>query len=289
MKVLILGAGGMLGSELARQLQNEQLYAWDREELDVTNAASVKQKITELKPDLIFNCVAYNAVDKAEEDQNEVKKAELLNSDAVGFIAAAAQAIGAVLVHYSSGYVFDGENAQGYAEDAKPNPQSFYGRTKLAGEQQAEKCQKHYIVRLNLLFGKPGTSPETKKSFPEVVSNLVERGKKEMDFISDEVSTPTYAPDLAAASIKLVKEKYPYGIYHLPNDGTASWFDYANEIIKIKPADVKLNGVTTAEFLAKNPPQAKRASRPHYSVLLNTKFPKLRPWQEALQNFLTNH
>lgn len=286
MKVLILGAKGMLGSELARQLAGEQLHALDNDEIDITDHHAVMECVDQVRPEVIFNCAAYNAVDKAESSEQEAKKAWDLNNDAVGYIAEAAQRAGAVLVHFSTGYVFDGSSVTGYAEDAKPDPRSVYAKSKLAGEGQAAKCAKHYIVRLNLLFGKPGTGNNAKKSFPEIVTDLVAQGKTELDFIDDEISDPTYAPDLAAACIQLVREGYPYGIYHLANEGSASWLDYASEIFKIRPADVKLNGISTEQFIAKNA-QPGRAERPRNSVLLNTKYPKLRLWQDALKEFLT--
>jgi dTDP-4-dehydrorhamnose reductase len=215
-------------------------------------------------------------VDKAE--QEESQKAYELNSDAVGYIAEAAESVGATLVHYSTGFVFEGSEEKGYNEDANPDPQSVYGKSKLGGEQQAEKCSKYYIIRLNLLFGQGGSSVHAKKSFPDMILELAKE-KKEFDFVTDEISTPTYAVDLAKATIELVKKPYPYGIYHLPNDGKASWYEFAEEVFKDKGIEVKLNKVNSEQFV-------RPAKRPKNSVLLNTKFPKLRTWQEALKEYL---
>lgn len=276
MKVLILGAKGMLGSELSKQLSKEQVTAYDYEQLDITDRQAVLEEIKKLKPEIIFNCAAYNAVDKAEE-QHEV--AMRLNADAVGYIAEAANSVGATLVHFSTGFIFDGSSKTGYNEESVPAPQSIYAKSKYLGELQAQTAKKFYIVRLNLLFGEAATGPATKQSFPDLILGLAKE-KKEFDFVSDEISTPTYAPDLASAVISLVKERYPFGIYHLPNEGQASWYDFAKEVFNIKGLDVKLNKITADQY-------PRPAERPKNSVVINTKYPKLRPWQQALQEYLT--
>ena len=277
--VLVLGSKGMLGSELVRQLKakNIEVAGFDSD-LDVTNKQGLNAKILELKPDVIYNCVAYNAVDQAEQEK---EKAEALNSQAVLNIAESAEQVGATLVHFSTGFVFDGESTKSYKETDQPNPQSVYATTKYQGEQNASKCTKHYIVRLNLLFGKSAESQNAKKSFPELVLEL-SKTQKEFAFVTDEISTPTYAVDLAKALLELVDRKYPYGIYHLPNEGQASWLDFAEEVFRIKGVEVKLNPVLSDKFV-------RAAKRPKNSVIANTKFPKLRPWQEALKEFLTSN
>lgn len=277
MKVIVFGSKGMLGSELSRQLQDETLFKFDAEDVDVTDKTAVQNKILEIKPDWIFNCVAYNAVDKAEEATENVKALKL-NSEAVGFMAEAAEKVGAVFIQYSTGFIFNGSSTTGYIEEDIPDPQSNYARSKLLGEEQAQKASKHYIIRLNLLFGPAGESELAKKSFPDQILELA-KTKNSFDFVADEISTPTYSVDLAVASIKLVKEKYPYGIYHLPNSGQASWFDFAQEVFKLKGVDVKLIPVGSSSF-------SRPAKRPANSVLINNKFPKLRSWQEALKEYL---
>ena len=277
MKVIIFGALGMLGSELERQLKiaGHEVFSFDSD-LDITDREKIAEKIAELKPDAIFNCAAYNAVDKAEDD---AAIATSLNADAPGFIAEAAKNNNAILVHYGTGYIFDGSSEKGYNEDDQPNPQSIYAKSKYQGEKNIqEKCEKYYIIRLNLLFGKPGLSAGAKKSFPELIQELA-KTKDSFDFISDEISGPTYAPDLARASIALVKGKYPFGIYHLANAGIASWEDWAKEIFRIKDIKAKINSVPAAQM-------KRKALRPKNSVLINNKFPKQRSWQEANEEFL---
>lgn len=284
MNVIVLGAKGVLGSELAKQWQGqlppEQLFLFDRDDLDVTNFPALDAKIAEIKPDLVFNCVAYNFVDEAE---THPQAAQLLNAKVPEELAKLSAKYDFVLVHYSTGFVFSGEQ-QGYKEDDLPNPQSVYAKSKFAGEQAVQNnCQKYYIIRLNLLFGAEAVSGGAKKTFPQFVLEFAQdqlaKGQKEFNFIADEISTPTYSKDLAAASIELVQQKYAYGIYHLANSGSASWLDYAREVFTIKGLDIKLNPVSADAF-------NRAAKRPKNSVLLNTKFPPLRAWQQALKEFL---
>lgn len=277
--VLVLGSKGMLGSELVRQLKAKglEVAAFDSD-LDVRDKQALLTKIQELKPEVIYNCVAYNAVDLAEVEK---EKATSLNVLAVSNIAEAANSVGATLVHFSTGFVFDGQSTKSYTESDQPNPQSVYAQTKYQGEMEALKCAKSYVVRLNLLFGKSAESENAKKSFPELILELA-KDQKEFAFVTDEISTPTYAVDLTQATLRLVDEKYSFGIYHLSNEGQASWLDFAEEVFRIKGVEVKLNPVTGDKF-------KRAAKRPKNSVVANTKFPKLRPWQQALQEFLNSN
>ncbi len=274
MKVLILGAKGSLGQTFADLYKDHEVFAWDREELDITNEDAVAQRVAELKPDLIINCAAYNAVDKAEEDR---AGAELLNGSAVGFVAKAASAAGAILVHYSTGQVFDGSKSEGYNEDDQPNPVNAYGRSKLAGEMELqENTEKFYLIRTCWLYGRPAAG---KKSFTDM---MLEMAKKNQDIngVKDEFGNPTFVKDLAEATRALVEEKKPFGIYHLTNSGTASRYDWAKEIFMIKNIKAKLNEVNSDFF-------QRKAIRPKYEILNNTKFIQLRPWTEALKEYLS--
>ena len=275
MKVLILGSLGSLGQTFAEIYQDADVTAWDRPQLDITDEATVMQKIGELAPNLIINCAAYNAVDKAEEDR---ATAELINGTAVGFVAAAANKVGATMVHYSTAYVFDGNNAEGYNEDDIPKPQSVYASSKLLGEQQlVEHCEKYYLIRTTWLYGKESITG--KPSFVDLMLSLAKDGK-EIKGIIDEFGQPTFVKDLALGSRKLVDEKKPFGIYHLTNQGMASWYDWAAEIFKIKNMDVKLGKAMSSDF-------TRPAKRPQYGVLINTKAQQLRPWHEALKEYLS--
>ncbi len=281
MKILVIGSFGMLGNEIARQLGKKEsvdLYAWDVGDLDITDFPLTEEKISNLMPKVIFNCAAYNFVDKAEDERELAMK---INFKAVENLAKVAEKIGAIFVHYSTGYVFNGEKGGAYAEDEKLDPQSVYARSKFLGEKAAlEFCRKTYLIRLNQLFGKSGAGAASKKGFVDMVLELASSGKKELDFVSDEISTRAYAPDLAKASIELVFGKYPFGIYHLTNEGQASWHEWASEILKIKGVEnVKINKVSAGAFVRK-------AARPKNSSLANTKFPKQRKWQDALKEYI---
>jgi dTDP-4-dehydrorhamnose reductase len=275
MKILILGAKGSLGQTFVDLYHDQEVTAWDRDELDITQEQVVSSKVKGLMPELIINCAAYNAVDKAEEDR---ASAEVLNGLAVSYIAIAASEVGATLVHFSTAYVFDGKNREGYNEDDLPHPLSVYGQSKLMGEMEAtEKCEKLYIVRTTWLYGRDSTTG--KPSFVDLMLKLANEGK-EIKGITDEYGQPTYVVDLAGATRALVEEKKSFGIYHFTNQGVASWYDWAKEIFKIKNIKANLVEGKMSDFV-------RAAGRPQYGVLNNTKFIQLRPWHEALEEYLS--
>jgi dTDP-4-dehydrorhamnose reductase len=275
-KILIIGAQGMLGQYLAQELTNDNLYLWDREGLDITQVEDVAAKIKDLKPEIIINTAAYNDVDGAEKNE---EIANLVNGEGPGYLAAAAQATGAILVHYSSDYVFAGEKVEGYQEDDRPSPISKYGYSKYLGEQRVvNNCNEYYLIRLSRLFGKMGVGLEVKKSFVDKILELAQ-SKKELEIINEEVSSPTYAKDLAEFTKALLISGEPYGIYHGANSGGCTWYELAQEIFKIKGLDIKLIPVAGDKF-----PRA--AKRPAHSILLNTKFISIRSWREALEDYL---
>lgn len=338
-KVLIIGAKGMLGQELVRVFladENYEVIAWDRKEIDITDETQVKDKIGALAPEIIINAAAYNAVDEAEEP-GKFELAKKLNGLAPRFLAQAAKDLGAIFVHYSTDYVFDGEKKEGYLENDKPSPICNYGFSKLMGERQVEwNGGQYYIIRLQKLFGQP--SPRLrlasrpaqdfvpKKSFFDVMLELA-KTKKELEVVDGELANFTYAPDLAQRTKWLIEnikgnpstsshsvglrsgnnlypelvEGYPFGIYHITNEGApATWYGAAkilfemaqqrqaefisasgsrNEFGMTKYEDIKLIPVSGENF-------PRPAKRPQYSILLNTKLPPLRPWNEALKEFL---
>lgn len=281
-KVLVLGAKGMLGQELARVFGTDGKYevtGWDREEIDVTDFVAAEKKIKEYAPKIILNAVAYNAVDQCEESDEEYAKAMALNSEVPKFLARIAKEIGAIFVHYSTDYVFDGENMQGYAEDAEPNLLSRYGMSKREGEKNVLAAGgKNYLIRLSKLFGKPALSETGKKSFFEKMLETA-REKLEISVVDDEKSCFTYAPDLAQATLVLIQDNAPYGIYHLPNSGGATWYEAALELFRLAKIDIVVKPISSDAF-------PRPAKRPKYSVLLNTNRPVLRSYTEALAEFL---
>ncbi len=276
-KVLILGHKGNLGNELMGVYSDLNAIGWDKEELDITDQQAVWDKITELKPDLVYNCVAYNNVDKAEEER---PLAEDINGYAPGYIAKVCKSIGAVMVQYSSGMVFDGNNPEGYSEDDGANPINAYGRSKLNGEMEAQQnTDDIYMIRTSWLFGNPGPSATSKKSFIDIMIEKAQ-SKEKISVVDDEIGKPTYTLDLAQASRALIETEKPFGTYHLVNGGAVSRLEWAKEIFRLKnlqPDVTAIKGMTLSRM----------AKRPHYEVLNNTKFIELRPWTESLKDFLS--
>ncbi|MBP5993410.1 MAG: dTDP-4-dehydrorhamnose reductase [Candidatus Moranbacteria bacterium] len=280
--VLILGAKGMLGQALVRcygEDEGYQVIGWDIEDIDVTDFPEAERKIREVAPAVILNAIAYNAVDQCEEHDDEYRKASLLNAEVPEFLARLAQAMEAAFVHYSTDYVFDGESESGYAEDALPHPLSRYGQSKREGEERVIAIGGvFYIIRLSKLFGRAASSAIAKKSFFEKMLEVAE-GKTEVSVVDGEKSCFTYAPDLALATKVLEQHVAPYGIYHLVNAGTATWYEAAQELFRLAGVSVAVKPVAPEAF-------PRPARRPRCSELLNTKFIPLRPYTEALEEFL---
>jgi dTDP-4-dehydrorhamnose reductase len=278
MKILILGAKGMLGQELVKAFADMgEVAAWDRSVVDMAKADELSGKITAFMPDILLNAAAYNNMDKAEGEGAEEAKA--MNSNVVGALADMCQILAITLVHFSTDYVFDGTKADGYAETEQPNPISVYGETKYLGERLLRMSgAEYYLVRTSRLFGHPGASPGAKKSFVDTMLELA-KTKTEISLVADEVASPTYVVDLARAVRRLFDEKRPFGIYHITNSGSCSWYEYGKKVFSLAGVQVAVTAVPGSSF-------PRPAKRPAYSVLQNTKLPELRSWQEALQEYL---
>jgi len=281
-KVLILGAEGGLGVQLNKIFEHSdyQVVGWDKNDIDITDKELVKEKIEEIRPDIIINAAAYNKVDKCEEEEG-YEVARKINGEAPGYLAEAALKTGSLLVHYSSDYIFDGKRKEGYKEDDDPDPVNDYGETKLMGEreiiQKSGEGLEWYLIRTSKLFGPQGENEEAKPSFFDTMLKLASE-KEELKVVNDEISKFTYTPDLARATKDLIEEKKGYGIYHIANSGACSWYDGVQELFRIKNINTKVTPVSGEEF-------ERPARRPAYSVLVNTKLPELRSWQEALQEY----
>ena len=275
-KIVILGAKGMLGQELAQTFKEFKPLLWDLEQINITKKDEVFEKVTKEKPDVVINSAAYNDVDGAEEKEDI---ANAVNGYGPGNIARAVQSYGGILVHYSTDYVFKGDNQEGYKEDDIPDPQSAYARSKLLGEQEVQSnSDKHYIIRLSRLFGKPASAEGAKRSFIDLMLELASE-KSEINIVDEEVSCPTYAPDLAQRTKEIVDQKKQFGIYHAASNGACTWFEFAREAFTIKSINVTMNPVPTSFY-------PRPAARPPFSELLNTKLPSMRSWEEALKEYL---
>lgn len=272
--ILILGSKGMLGGALMRVFGNEAV-GWDRTDVDVTEFKDLRFKVAELKPAVVINCVAFNDVDGAETHRDS---AFLLNAEVPGELAKICEQLDIPLTHFSTNYVFDGEKGE-YSEAEEPKPLSVYAESKYKGEQNIIKTsKKYYLVRTAVLFGQRGESELSKKSFIDIMLDKSAKADT-IKAVNDEINSVTYIEDLAKSVKKLVDGEMPYGIYHITNSGQASWYDMAKEIFKITNKPINLVPVSSNKF-----PRA--AKRPKKGVLLNTKLPPLRLWQEALAEFL---
>lgn len=279
-KILIIGAKGMLGQDLAKiyREKNNEVVAWDFDDLDIANREQVFQRIKEINPEVVINSAAYNAVDKAEEPA-EFELAMTVNATGPKNLAEACKETGAVFVTYSSDYVFRGDKKEGYREDNRPDPVSKYGLSKYEGEKNVQKVGGNfYIIRTSKLFGKGGVGQNVKKSFVDTMIELSEK-LSELKVVDEEVSCFTYTPDLAEATLAILESNCSPGIYHVTNTEPCTWYECAKKIFEILGKDVKITPVPASTF-------PRPAKRPDYSVLLNTKLPPLRSYSEALREFL---
>lgn len=279
-KVLIIGANGMLGHDLASVYADAKPVCWDYDDLDITDKKAVVEKIGALKPTIVINAAAYTDVDGAESDVNK-ERALAINGTAVGYLAEICNTLGATLVHFSTEYVFDGTKKDGYKEDDPVSPTNVYGESKALGEKLLhQNCEQFYLIRSSWLYGKaPQIGKPRGMNFVQTMLKLAET-KKEISVVNDQFGKPTYAADLAIATRQLVEQKKPYGIYHISNDGVCSWYDFAKKIFEIKGISVTVKPIPSEEYSTPTP-------RPKYAVLQNTKLGELRSWEEALRNYLT--
>src|SRR3989338_1274233 len=270
MKILIIGSQGMLGSAVLRALPHAE--SLDKKDIDITKRNRVLQKISSFRPDIIINCAAYTQVDKAEKERELCYE---VNCKGARHLAEAAKKVGAILIHISTDYVFDGNEKDGYNEDAKTNPINFYGRTKADGEKEITKIlDTYYIIRTSWLFGKGG------KNFVDTIKEKCLRDKN-LAIVDDQKGSPTYTEDLASFIGEVCKNmnNYPFGIYHITNKGTCTWLTFAKEIKKMIKAKCAIKKITSAELQAP-------AKRPSHSILRNNKAKPLRSWKDALKAYL---
>jgi len=276
-KILILGANGMLGHDLAAVFGSQQPILWDMPNLDITDREQVLVKLNELKPEIVINAAAYTDVDGAEENGDLANK---VNGLAVGYLAEACKQLNAILVHYSTEYVFSGNKPEGYSETDEPDPINVYGKSKALGEKLLQQnCEMFYLIRSSWLFGKaPQVGKPRGLNFVETMLKLALE-KPELKVVNDQFGKPTYTKDLALGTKNLIEQMSPCGIYHLVNEPAASWYDFAQKIFELKDINIKLLPISSAEYVYKTP-------RPKNSVLNNTKTDRLRNWEEALAEYL---
>ncbi|OAU09787.1 dTDP-4-dehydrorhamnose reductase [Lacticaseibacillus rhamnosus] len=275
MKILITGAQGQLGTELRHLLDARGITyrATDAKDLDITNEAAVNQYFADYQPDLVYHCAAYTAVDKAEDEAKALN--QLVNVDGTRNLAKAAAKVDATLVYISTDYVFDGDSKEIYTVDDQPAPRNEYGRAKYEGEQQVQKyLKKYYIIRTSWIFGEYG------HNFVYTMLNLA-KTHQELTVVDDQYGRPSWTKTLAEFMTFAVDQHLDYGIYHLSNDNSCNWYEFASAILADK--DVTVKPVSSAEY-----PQ--KAWRPRHSILDLSKTKatgfKIPTWQDALKDFL---
>ncbi|BDZ31329.1 dTDP-4-dehydrorhamnose reductase [Lactiplantibacillus sp. WILCCON 0030] len=276
-KAMIVGAKGQLGQELQRLLNelNWSFDALDVSALDITDKAAVSAKVAELKPEVILDAAAYTAVDKAEDEGKELNWK--VNVDGTKNLAEVAAETDTKLIYISTDYVFDGTKQTEYLEDDSKNPKNEYGRAKWAGEQAVTNSgAKAYIVRTSWVFGEFG------HNFVFTMQNLAKTHAK-LTVVNDQLGRPTWTRTLAEFMVHLLNVDASYGTYQLSNDGQATWYEFAKEILK--DTNVEVAPVTSAEF-----PQ--KAYRPRHSVMSLDKAKKtgfkIPSWENALNLFLSS-
>ena len=263
----------MLGNALMREFSADRPIGWGMMDMDITDEKRLTEKIQQLRPNVILNAAAYTDVDRCETAESLASR---VNGTAVGYLAKAAKTVGAVLVHFSTDYVFDGQKKDGYAESDQTGPINAYGRGKLLGEQMlVQFSKKYYLIRTSWLFGPGG------KNFVEtILTNM--RNKNTLTVVDDQFGKPTYTPDLALQTRFLLENKKEFGIYHITNEtpkNKVSWFEFAQDIADIAGLDSKIESTTSDDY--KRP-----AKRPRFSILQNTKLPKLRDYRLALKDYV---
>ena len=282
MKVLIIGANGQLGTDLCKVLRDFELIPLTHSDIEISNMSSVKQTLVKYKPDVIINTAAYVRVDDCESNQD---KAFLVNALGAKNIAVAVQDFRAKLIHIGTDYVFGGDagpRTVPYTEFDTPIPLNVYGKSKLAGEHfVCHLCPKHFVIRASALFGIAGSSGKG-GNFVETVLKLAQGGHQ-FKVVNDQVFSPTYTKDLAQKIARLINTEY-YGIFHITNKGSCSWYEFATEILKQAGLKTPIIPIVSEEY-----PQ--KAKRPRFSVLDNYHLRLLgmgdmRPWQEALGDYM---
>jgi dTDP-4-dehydrorhamnose reductase len=275
MRILITGSRGQVGEALQLRFQDRgEVLALDRAALDLANADAIRAAVRRFKPELILNAAAYTAVDRAESDE---VSAQAINGKAPGILAAEARRLDALLLHYSTDYVFDGRKNAPYIEEDPTGPLGVYGRTKLAGEQAiaASGCR-HLILRSSWIYGARG------QNFMLTMLRLA-RERPQLRVVNDQIGAPTWSHSLADMTLELLDRDPPSGIYHATDGGETSWHGFATEILKLAGIATPIVAIPTEDYPTP-------AQRPRNSRLDNEKRivagGTQQPWEDSLRECL---
>jgi len=277
LKVLVTGIRGQLGYDVVKELSHRGLdpVGVGREEMDITDAATVERVITDAKVQAVIHCAAYNAVDKAEDDVENCRKG---NVDGARNIAAVCKKLDIKMLYVSTDYVFGGGGRRAWTPEDIPNPLGVYGRSKYDAELAVQELlTKFFVVRISWAFGVNGNN------FVKTMLRLSE-SRDCLSVVNDQIGSPTFTEDLAVLLVDMIQTE-KYGIYHATNEGDCTWYEFACEIFRMAGKTMTVTPVTTAEYGAKAPrPQNSRMSK---DKLVENGFKRLPHWQSALERYLT--
>ena len=275
MRVLITGGSGQLGYDIAKLLEenNTMMYVPTHEEMDITDRDSVMMAFDSFKPDVVFHCAAYTAVDKAEEDKERCYD---INVNGTKNIVDASDIYGSKVVYISTDYVFHGDKNGIYETSDITDPINYYGYTKYLGEQEVMKNSNNLIVRISWVFGING------KNFVKTMLRLAS-SRDEISVVSDQVGSPTYTYDLARLLVDMVN-KNKSGIYQATNEGYCSWYEFAKYIFEVSGIDIRVNPILTKDYvtLAKRPLN----SRLSKDKLDEDGLTRLPDWKDATKRYI---
>jgi dTDP-4-dehydrorhamnose reductase len=285
-RILVIGAKGMLGRDLVHELQTsfpeDEVLAWDIDEIDIRKEEETATKIERARPAIVINLAGYTDVDDCESNEQE---AFVVNADGMRHIALGVRRCGAKAIYMSTDYVFDGKKDTPYVEDDIPNPLNIYGRSKWKGEQSVlELAGDGLIIRTQWLYGRYGRNFVTAILRQAKEKSVRLDSEKVLSIVDDQIGSPTYTVDLSKA-IALLIRKRASGIFHVANSDFCSWYDFGQAILRLSGMEeVSVVPISSGEL-------DRKAVRPSYSVLSTEKFKqetgiKLRPWSEALKDFL---
>jgi dTDP-4-dehydrorhamnose reductase len=279
MKIVLIGVDGQLGTELATVLPKEATVPLTHADIEVMESHSIELAFERHRPDLVINTAAFHRVDDCE---TQMERAFQVNAFAARALAQACRRVGAALVHFSTDYVFAGDKTEPYVETDRPGPLSVYGASKLAGEYLVSATlRRHFLIRTCGLYGQGGSRSKG-GNFVETMLRLAAAGKP-LRVVSDKVATPTYTEDLAHKVCELISTE-AYGLYHITNKGSCSWFEFARAILELAGVKTDLAPICSDAFGAPS-------RRPTYSVLWNRRLESLGlddlpAWQDGLWRYL---
>ncbi len=280
MRILVVGAAGHLGTAVVRHFAaSADVTATTRRDLDVRDRRAVEATVRRVSPDVVINCSAYTDVDRAEDEPLEALE---VNAFAVKRLAAAARAARAAFVHYSTDFVFDGAAGRPYTEEDEPNPRSTYACSKLIGEWFAREAGRHYVLRVESVFGSLAPSSSPRRTSVDRILDAILEGREARVFVDRTVS-PSYSADVARATQDLLERQAPGGLYHCVSSGSCSWEALAREAARQLNLEPRL-------ALGRMADAGLRAERPLYCALANGRLARagvvMPSWQDALARYL---